>query len=1404
MSKRLKRSLAIVLSVLMLLGSLPMSVFAEDAGATLTISANATGKDVTVDDDVSFDYRIIINGFLWNGTAKGSDGNDYVVKDGILTLPHKVKAVISGLEDGTSYSVQRLAYDNLKYALVGDGATISGDIATRDYYRTVNGVDEKISAETYLTETNNGVDTSRSFYVDAAGKEYSEAQTGTFVGYVENSGILGSVSYAAESAEYTYAASTKEDYSLKITGIRSDDIITSGSWVKTYKAGAVYATLQSDYPGYESKDIGVAAASTPALNKNGARTQMSENLVDSEMGSVYELLNTIMANTGKTAVVDQALQTENFSENSTFPDLATQIHAFTTVTPQEVSYRVEQVDADKTATFDVTLEKAPTGTLGINFILDGTVPEAFNGAVFELHRNGALLTEGTDYQLSVSDKSVKILTTELGFTNYTFSDLLSGSYTIRQVTGANGYAVDSTLYSFEVARADGAITGENIKDPGLLNGSKASLSNASKSILISTLNVFSNKSFSFQFNTNDQNGDPVEGVQFLMVERDGVIDLIKTFVQYGVGTATGMDWSKLLESLTSGDGFNFDVETIVKLIATLAELSPEQLENVTLPAILMAKSNADGVVEFENSSNILNALGLLAGLGDVKPSDLVSVLKPILSGMGVGDNILQYLDVLNAIDTTLSVHSGVPTGLYIFTETGGPDGYERNSTMYTVTVNPDGTAVVTSGVLVPLIADFINDRLNFDLYDILVSEEEFNNMSNQVKNLFGTFDGYMNTVVDDVLQFVENNLGGVVDLSGLDNLRNSIHGYYEQYDDFSLAVSKALDDFNSNIRDDFTDEWAFTVQRYYVEIALTLADCGANAIEGASLKVVDADSNEIALEEDGNVTVPYGTYTVTATVPEDYVLLDDKDTEGNALYTNPAVVEVNDHNAQYAASFYYHNEGEWTVVNDPTCTTAGYDTRSCTLCGKVLEERQPEATGHSYGEGVVTEPTCLTGGFTTYTCEVCGHSYTADFKDALGHDFEAVVTPPTVEGQGYTTYTCKRDGCDYSYVDNYEVPLGHQFATERDEERSTAPTCAEEGIDVFVCQTCLAEGKDHVLEVKVPPTGKHTVKALDAVAPTCTATGKTAGSVCSVCGAVLVEQKDVDKLPHDYTITVTPPTCEGAGYTTYDCKNCTESHTDDQKPALGHAWSVVINAATCEKAEEHVKTCIRCGKVEKETVGDSLGHDEQYKVIKPTCTSDGYTIVTCSRCDYRTTKDTVSALGHDIVIDPYVAPTCTESGWEEGSHCARCKMIQNGVGEYQREIPPLGHNAVGDAHKDPTCTESGLTAGSHCDRCGQILVAQGTIPALGHETGDWEIVTVPTTKNPGLMKKQCSRCGEVFEKKLPQIPVAPVIDDGITCVFCDEVQKYKDEPFLGPIIRFIHMFIHIAARFTSRLRVETL
>jgi len=246
------------------------------------------------------------------------------------------------------------------------------------------------------------------------------------------------------------------------------------------------------------------------------------------------------------------------------------------------------------------------------------------------------------------------------------------------------------------------------------------------------------------------------------------------------------------------------------------------------------------------------------------------------------------------------------------------------------------------------------------------------------------------------------------------------------------------------------------------------------------------------------------------------------------------------------------------------------------------------------------------------------------------------------------------------------------------------PVDQKNGMHKSICSECEYEKNEQ--HQSVTDVGKE---------PTCTETGLTEGSHCSVCKVVIVAQETIQALGHtEVTDARVEPTCTETGLTEGShCSVCNEVIVAQETiPALGH------------------------------TEVTDAGKD-------PTCTETGLTEGShCSVCnEVIVAQETIQALGHTEVTDAGKDPTCTETGLTEGKHCSVC----NEVIVAQEEIPAAGHTEVTDARVEPTCTETGLTEGKHCSVCNEVIVAQEEIPATGHNYENGE----------------CTDCGKIDENQ---------------------------------------------------------
>ena len=192
-----------------------------------------------------------------------------------------------------------------------------------------------------------------------------------------------------------------------------------------------------------------------------------------------------------------------------------------------------------------------------------------------------------------------------------------------------------------------------------------------------------------------------------------------------------------------------------------------------------------------------------------------------------------------------------------------------------------------------------------------------------------------------------------------------------------------------------------------------------------------------------------------------------------------------------------------TTVVAPTCTANGYTLHKCSVCGTSYKDSTTKATGHSYGNSVVTkQPTCTSEGTAIKTCTKCNATVTETIPKT-SHKYADTVVAPTCTTNGYTLHKCSV--CGTSYKDSTTKATGHSYGNS---VVTKQPTCTSEGTKTKTCTKCNA-----TVTEKLPAKG-HTAVTDKGYPATCTIAGKTDGSHCSVCNTVIKVQTVINATGH--------------------------------------------------------------------------------------------------------------------------------------------------------------------------------------------------------------------------------------------------------------------------------------------------
>ena len=365
-----------------------------------------------------------------------------------------------------------------------------------------------------------------------------------------------------------------------------------------------------------------------------------------------------------------------------------------------------------------------------------------------------------------------------------------------------------------------------------------------------------------------------------------------------------------------------------------------------------------------------------------------------------------------------------------------------------------------------------------------------------------------------------------------------------------------------------------------------------------------------------------------------------------------------------------HTYGSAVITKQPTCTSEGTKTKTCTQCGATVTETIAKLS-HSYTTTVVA-PTCTTNGYTLHKCSVCGTSYKDSTTKATGHSYgNSVVTKqPTCTSEGTAIKTCTK--CNATVTETI-AKTSHKYAN-----TVVAPTCTTDGYTLHKCSVCGTSYKDSTTKA----TGHSYGNSVVTKQPTCTSEG-TAIKTCTKCNAIFTET--IAKTSHKYADTVVAPTCTTNGYTLHKCSVCGTSYKDSTTKATGHSY------------------------------GNSV------VTKQPTCTSEGTAIKTCTKCN-ATVTEKLPAKGHTAVTDKGYPATCTTAGKTDGSHCSVC----NTVIKVQTVINATGHKSSGWIVDK--AASIGVKGSKHkeCTVCKKVLET-AEIPALSRISISKASVTLSTS-----------------------------------------------------------------------------
>lgn len=366
-----------------------------------------------------------------------------------------------------------------------------------------------------------------------------------------------------------------------------------------------------------------------------------------------------------------------------------------------------------------------------------------------------------------------------------------------------------------------------------------------------------------------------------------------------------------------------------------------------------------------------------------------------------------------------------------------------------------------------------------------------------------------------------------------------------------------------------------------------------------------------------------------------------------------------------------HNKGEWITVRSATTTQTGLRQKSCTLCGRSLEEETiPMLTAssdasnkdskkkdtdddhrHTYTYEITSEASCTEKGEKTYTCTICGSTFKTSIPATNHPSRRTVRSDGNCANDGTIETVCNL--CD-AVISSESLHYDHQWSSW---STTTEPTTTAAGVRTRTCKKC---GEQQTRSIAKLPGGSNSGSNSGGSNSGNNSGGSNSGNNS---GGSNSGNNSGTSHTHSYNSVVTvQPTCTEPGTTTSTC-SCGDTRTEAKPEALGHKpkgeWVTTKPATTTEEGEQ-VQYCARCGEIALTQKLSKLPEvhthtwDDSRGIIlrKPTCTETGSRRRTCTTCGYWKLS-TIDALGHTYYWRTETEATNTTPGLkvEECSVC---------------------------------------------------------------------------------------------------------------------------------------------------------